>query len=233
MQTSGDMTHLLAAVRWLDPEPRSRRWVSVSFCVLDAVYSIGAHYDNHVVPVVSRVAADLGVDSPSVAMSVPESVDPVPLDAFLDRYRSTEVLLETTKNMQNTSTRGGIRKAEAVRRYAEILRDHGVQDLGDARILLQDPARLAAVEAGLRKVPGEGQWGIRRGYLWMLIGNQEMVKPDRMVLRWLDRHGVTVSVDNARILLKNIAVDLSGEMGRHVTPWEVDHAIWNAARAKR
>ncbi|WP_245813832.1 hypothetical protein [Rhodococcus marinonascens] len=45
--------------------------MSAIFCVLDAVYSIGAHYDNHVVPVVKRVATDLEVYSPSVEMSGP------------------------------------------------------------------------------------------------------------------------------------------------------------------
>ncbi|WP_254707642.1 hypothetical protein [Rhodococcus pyridinivorans] len=61
---------LVTAVRELDPQPRQRRWVSVSFCVLDAVFSIGAHYHHHVVPVVRRVAADFDVASPLVPMSV-------------------------------------------------------------------------------------------------------------------------------------------------------------------
>ena len=78
-----------------------------------AIHSIGAHYDRHVVPVVERAAADFEIDSPAVPMSVPEFGDPVPLEVFLDRYPSTEALLATTKNRQNTSTRGGIRKADA------------------------------------------------------------------------------------------------------------------------
>ncbi len=171
MHSDEEMARLVAAVRELDPpKPRERRWVSVSFCVLDAVYSIGAHYDNHVVPVVERVAADFEVQSPSVQMSVPETADPVPLDVFLDRYTSVEALLDTTKNRQNTSTRGGIRKADAALRYATVLHEHGVLTLNDARRLLTDTVRLDAVEAALRQVPGEGSAGVRRGYLWMLIG---------------------------------------------------------------
>ncbi|MGH3892746.1 MAG: hypothetical protein ACRDTW_14385 [Rhodococcus qingshengii] len=98
MHSDEDISRLAAAVRELDLKPRERRWARVSVCVLDAVYSIGAHYDNHVVPVVRRVAADFDVESPSVEMSVPEAADPVPLDAFLDRYTSVEALVETTKN---------------------------------------------------------------------------------------------------------------------------------------
>lgn len=230
MHSDEGISRLVAAVRELDPKPRERRWVSVSFCVLDAVYSIGAHYDNHVVPVVRRVAADFDVESPSVEMSVPEAADPVPLDAFLDCYTSVEALVETTKNRQNTSTRGGIRKADAVLRYAEVLREHGLLTLDDARRLLTDTVRLDAAESALRKVPGEGGAGVRRGYLWMLIGHQDTVKPDRMVLRWLARHGAETTPDSARLLLRDIAQVLSEETGRVITAWEVDHAIWQAAR---
>lgn len=231
MHSDEEMARLVAAVRELDPKPRERRWVSVSFCVLDAVYSIGAHYDNHVVPVVERVAADFEVQSPSVQMSVPETADPVPLDVFLDRYTSVEALLDTTKNRQNTSTRGGIRKADAALRYATVLHEHGVLTLNDARRLLTDTVRLDAVEAALRQVPGEGSAGVRRGYLWMLIGDQDTVKPDRMVLRWLARHGAETTPDSARLLLRNIARALTTETGRVVTAWEIDHAIWRAARS--
>lgn len=224
---------LVTAVRELDPQPRQRRWVSASFCVLDAVFSIGAHYDRHVVPVVQRVAADFGVASPSVPISVRETADPVPLDGLLDRYRSVDALLEVVKNRQNTSTRGGIRKAAAALRYAEVLCEHEVTTVDDARTLLIDGARLDAVEAALRQVPGEGGSGVRRGYLWMLIGDQDTVKPDRMVLRWLARHGVDATPESARVLLGGIARELSSGSGREVTAWEVDHAIWQAARSGR
>lgn len=233
MRDDDGLDSLVAAARELDPQPRARRWVSVSFCVLDAVHSIGAHYDRHVVPVVERVAADWGIDVPAVPMSEPDSDDPVPLDAFLDRYLSVEALLATTRNRQNTSTRGGIRKADATLRYAAILRDHEIRTIQDARALLADDRRLEAVETALRTVPGEGGAGVRRGYLWMLIGDHQTVKPDRMVLRWLAHHGATVTAETARTLLTDIARQLSAETGRPVSPWEVDHAIWRAARTRR
>lgn len=222
---------LVAAVRDLDPQPRRRRWVSLSFCVLDAVHSIGARYDRHVVPVVTRVAADCGIDAPSVPMSVPECDDPLPLGVFLDHYPDTGALLGTTRNRQNTSTRGGIRKAEATLRYAAILREHAVLTIQDARAVLRDLPRLDSIETALRAVPGEGASGVRRGYLWMLIGDQQTVKPDRMVLRWLARHNAPVTADEARTLLRDIAQRVSAEGGREVTPWEVDHAIWRASRS--
>lgn len=230
MHDSDGIESLVAAVRELDPQPRARRWVSVSLCVLDAVHSIGAHYDRHVIPVVERVAADFGIDAPSVSMSVPDADDPVPLDVFLGRYPTPDALLATTRNRQNTSTRGGIRKADAALRYAAILHDHQVRTIHDARAALTDLPRLDAIETALRAVPGDGGSGVRRGYLWMLVGDQQTVKPDRMVLRWLARHGATVTAGTARTLLADIAGQLSATGGRQVTPWEVDHALWRAAR---
>ena len=45
---------LVDAVVALDPPPRERRWVSLSLCIVDAVWSIGANYDNVVVPFVRQ-----------------------------------------------------------------------------------------------------------------------------------------------------------------------------------
>lgn len=232
MHGPSDIAPLVAAVQELDPRPRQRRWVSLSFCVLDAVYSIGAHYDHHVVPMIARVATDFRIDDPAAPVAVSETDDPLPLGTFLTRYPDTETLLEATKNRQNTSTRGGIRKADAVLQYATILRDHGIETLGAAAAALADSTLLDTVDAALSKVPGEGSNGVRRGYLWMLAGDDHTVKPDRMVLRWLTAHAVTaITADTARILLDDIASQLSTTLGRQITPWEVDHAIWCAARA--
>ncbi|WP_245813834.1 hypothetical protein [Rhodococcus marinonascens] len=54
-----------------------------------------------------------------------------------------------------------------------------------------------------------------------------------MLLHWLACHGVKVTAAEARIVLRDIAQQLSAMMGRQVTPWEVDHAIWLAARSGR
>lgn len=35
-------------------------------CIVDAVYNIGVYYDRHVLPVVRRIAADTGIEAPSV-----------------------------------------------------------------------------------------------------------------------------------------------------------------------
>ncbi len=221
------------AVRALDPRPRERQWVSLSFCVLDAVYSIGANYDKHVVPVVRRVADDFGIEVRAATPTAAKSIaDPVPLDALLERYPDTDSLLAVAINRQNTSPRGGIRKADAVIRYARILDHHGVHTLADGRAAISDSPLIDQIDNELRSVPGEGASGVRRGYLWMLIGDENLVKPDRMVLWWLARNGFDVDAPTARTLLAEVAAALTVQRGRVVTPWEVDHGIWPAARRR-
>lgn len=53
----------------------------------------------------------------------------------------------------------------------------GIRTLDDARVLLDDPQGLDMVETALRTVPGDGGFGVRRGYLWMLVGHEDTVKP--------------------------------------------------------
>lgn len=233
MSAAADLSPVVEAVRGLELRPRQRQWVSLSLCIVDAVYSIGAHYDRHVLPVVRRIAADAGIETPSVPPPVTDLADPLPLERFLDRYDTVDALLAVTNNRQRTSPRGGILKAEAVLQYVTILHEYGIRTLDDARVLLDDPQRLDTVETALRTVPGEGGFGVRRGYLWMLVGDEDTVKPDRMVLGWLARHGADVNAATARILLSELATEISRVLGRRVTAWEIDHAIWISARSVR
>lgn len=124
-------------------------------------------------------------------------------------------------------------KAEAVLRYAQILASHQVETLDDGMALLSRSKDLQVVDDALANVPGDGQFGVRRGYLWMLIGSDEKIKPDRMVLRWLSRIGFDVDPLQAETLILDAVARVSAELGRNVTAWEIDHAIWSAARAYR
>lgn len=222
---------MVAAAADLDLQGRSRRWSSLSYCVLDAVWSISSRYDEVVVPLVRRVAEAHSDPYPVVAAAVDLPADPLPLPLFLDRYPIEETLRVLT-NSQRTSTTNGIAKAEAVLRYARILVRHGVTDLTAATDLMRDQARWDAVDRDLAEVPGDGSGGVRRRYLWMLAGSDDLVKPDRMVLRWLDHNGCRVTAMEARDVLTRAARELTVRLHRPVTPWMLDHAIWKDQRAE-
>jgi hypothetical protein len=214
----------------LGPRPREQRWASLSACVLDAVWSIGARYDGVVLPLIRRVLSD-GAAGP-LLVAQPPSEDVYPLGRFTERFPDEESLLAVARNRQRTSTRGGITKSQATLGYARVLLDHGVDDLAAANQVLASPPLLAAIENGMRRVRGEGRYGIRRGYFWMLCGDDGRIKPDRMVLRWLAPHGVR-DPEVAQQLLIDVAAFLSQNGAATVTPWEVDHAIWLAARGEQ
>ncbi|AWI30117.1 hypothetical protein DDW44_16070 [Streptomyces tirandamycinicus] len=84
--------------------------------------------------------------------------------------------------------------------------------------------KLNAVERNLAGVAGHGS-GARLAYLWMLLGDDSRIKPDRMVLRWLQSVlQRTVTTAEAIALIAEAAARLG------CTPWELDHAIWESQR---
>ena len=224
---SAAIDRLAEAVVTLDPQPRERRWVSVSLCITDAVWSIGADYDKVVVPVVRILAQNMGVEQPTVPAREPIGADPLPLTRLIEL---TVDELTGLTNRQRTSTRHGILKSDAVLRHARVFIEHGVVTLADAVELFTDTARLTAVDTALRSIPGEGAHGVRRNYLWRLVGNDDLIKPDRMVLRWLAHHGVDVDPVAARDIIAELVTAVGSRLERDVTAWEIAHAIWDAGR---
>lgn len=226
-----DLARIVAAAAALDPQPRTPRWASLSSCVVDAVWSIGANYARITVPVTRRVfAACAGGDvDPRVEPNDLMTPDPVPLAGFVSRFPDVDSLM-VVGNRQRTSTRGGITKAEAVLRYVSVLADAGVQTRQDGLAAMHDETWFEAINDGLCLVPGEGGDGVRRGYMWMLIGDEEGIKPDRMVLRWLAGQGVTVDAARAKTLLREAAAELTRRTAAPITPWMVDHAVWQAGQ---
>lgn len=219
---------LADAVVALDPQPRERRWTSLSFCIADAVWSIGANYDGVVVPLVrKKLAGQMGVEQPTIPATDPIAVDPLPVTRLVEL--GADKLAELT-NRQRTSTRNGILKADAVIRHAAVFIDHGITTLPKAIELLTDTDRFALIDNELRSIPGEGAHGVRRNYLWMLIGQDDLIKPDRMVLRWFEHHGAIVDPAGARDIIAQLITPVGQRLGRAVTAWEIDHAIWGAGR---
>jgi hypothetical protein len=227
-----DVQLLVAATRELQIRPRGNRWAHLSLCVLDAVYSINARYGG-VVRVCHRYADHVDLTERLLpAADIARGLGPrqeEDIATFVDlghRLGPDQLASEVLANRSRTSTRGGTLKADAVIRYAEVLSNAQVRRLGDVTDLLANPDALATVEKALRTVPGHGN-GARLSYLWMLTGDDQNIKPDRMVLRWSSNHlGRAVSVSEARALLPQIANHLG------CTPWELDNAIWRRQSGK-
>src|SRR5690606_23416868 len=95
---------------------------------------------------------------------------------------------------------------EAAIRYADILLGHGIDTLADTREALVDDERVEKVSTALRAIPGDG---VRTDYFWMLVGDDDLVKPDRMVLRFLGRYGVDTDIRGAKAVLRGLSGRLS------------------------
>ncbi|MDX3192887.1 hypothetical protein PV458_31150 [Streptomyces sp. MN03-5084-2B] len=234
MTADAGIERLVAAASTLDIRPRTRRWVHLPVCVLDAVFSINARYSS-VIAVCDRYAQHQNLDPHLLAVADAATVigtnleQPVDALAALGREIGADLLAsDVLSNRSRTSTRGGVLKAEAAVRYAEILAESDVHTLDDAADLLRDLGRLEEVERRLRTVPGNGVHDVRLGSLWMLAGDDEHVKPDRVVLRWIHGHlAREVDARTARCLIDDTARRLQR------APWELDHAIWRARGISR
>ena len=226
--TNDQLNAIIDGIVDLNPQKRTRRWSSISLCVLDAVWSIGAHYDKVVAPLVIEFARSQGVTNAVVPVNEVPTDDPLPAPtlAMFDE----DALLNLT-NMQRTSTRGGVTKAYASIAFARVLSDNGIETLSDAIHVLADKEELTTIDTELSSVPGDGQHGIRRGYFWMLVGDDNRIKPDRMILSWFRRLGLPSDPGLAESYIRTAAPLVSARLNPFVTPWQIDHAIWKHARS--
>jgi len=192
--TRSDLNELERLVAAVDPQPR-RRWRCLSYCILDAVWSMGAPHDTVVVPLVHRVAHEHGDDNPLLPAGEPPPPDSMSLWPFLSRFSEKNPLTGYT-NAQRTSPHGA-RKADVAQKHARVLLDHGIQTVHNIEPLMDNRRWFPHVNATLAQLPGDGRHGTRRSYLWMLAGENDRVRPDHLVLRWFTRYGLNLSPTSA------------------------------------
>lgn len=200
---------------------------SLPLCVIDAVYSISVRYagvQNVLVRYCNftkqrRLRA--GVRCPSTAQqesitafcSRPEQADP---------SHMAEVVYD---NRQLTSTKSGILKADAVIQFARCLQSHGVEYFQDVH-RIADNTRF---DDDIKNIQGQGS-GISLKYFLMLAGFDNLIKPDRMVLQFLESAlSRRVKVGEASPLLE-LACEQLKPRHEHLTPRLLDHEVWKYQR---
>jgi hypothetical protein len=208
-------------------------YASLPLCVIDAVFSIGVKYGS-VRNVVERYCERFGVPKLARDRSGPPPVaEQESVSAFLARIRDMDaatLAADVFENRQRTSSRNGILKAEAVRRFAEVLARHSIEHLQD----VLGARDVSAVERDVRLIPGQGS-GVSWSYFLMLAGREDLVKPDRMILRFLERSlGRPVAVAEAQALLAAATREL-GTAHPGLKVRTLDNVIWKqeSARAAR
>jgi hypothetical protein len=200
---------------------------SLSLCVIDAVFSIGVRYGG-VQTVVQNYCSHFSQSRlRSEPSHWPTTEEQIPLSVLCQQFEELGVqhMAEVVfNNRQRTSTRSGISKAEAVWRFAQALTSHHVEYFQDLENGLPD----AAVDA-IRAIKGQGS-GISLEYFLMLAGDGNRIKPDRMVLRFLEdalQRGVTVA--EAPALLRETLEILRGDFPS-LSLRALDYLIWQWQR---
>ncbi len=199
------------------------RYASLPLCVVDAVFSIGVRYTS-TQKVVSNLCEFAGwmrfVTSREARGAGEYGIGDLIL--MFDEFGIEGMVERAFQNRQRTSSRSGILKAEAVLLYCRALTEAGINDFPDL-----DAERREYAEAIILGLPGQSS-GIAFDYFMMLAGDDNLIKPDRMVQRYV---GCALGLESvpqprqAAILVRLAAKELR-QRGRHWTPLSLDHAIW-------
>lgn len=211
--------------------PEEYYYHSLPLCVVDAIFSINARY-RAVQNVIARYCSYFGLPRLRQPRDrLPPIEEQESVSSFCGKYaeRSAEAFaVQIFQNRQRTSTRNGILKAEAVWRFAEVLRTCRVEFLQDIPVAMANTALSAAVRA----IPGQGS-GISLDYFWMLAGAEDGVKPDRMILRFVERAiGHRATPSEAQSLISRAAEGLSQEY-THLTARFLDYLVWQYESSNR
>jgi len=199
---------------------------SLPLCVIDAVYSIGVRY-SATEATVRRFCKHYKLTL-SRGAELPEQAEQLSITEFLDIYKAYGVERmadEVYRNRQRTSSRNGILKAEAVRLFAQVLCDHGVNYFQDVPKI----QGLAGFEQAIMEIPGQHS-GVSLRYFYMLAGDTNFIKPDRMIKRFLfAATGEHFSDDACQSALEGACRDLARDYPG-LTPRALDNLIWNYQR---
>jgi hypothetical protein len=191
-------------------------------CVIDTVFSIGSRYAatrNTVRRFCTRFA--LEPTNPRHPEPAPDQLSIADFLAIYADYGVQRMAEEVYQNRQRTSSRNGILKAEAALHFAQAIAAFDVNRFEDVARIFENEA----FEARIRQIPGQRS-GVSLRYFYMLLGSQNHVKPDRMILRFLQAAlGRTPNIQEAHDLVVVASMILRADIP-YLTPAALDHLIW-------
>jgi len=218
-------------------------YTSLPLCIIDAVFSIGVNYLS-TKNTVDRYCSFFNLPQFSLIRENFEKFEKPPLDMvsypnkseqeavsdFVDKfskYSPSTFAIEIFQNQQRTSTHNGLLKAEAVYEFALVLQRNRINYFQDL-VLCKN---LDVVENELRCIKGQGS-GISTKYFWMLSGNKNQIKPDRMICWFVETAiGRAVSIEEAESIVLG-AYDILKNQHKTLNLRLLDYKIWSFQRAE-
>lgn len=129
------------------------------------------------------------------------------------------------RNRQRTSSNNGILKSEAVILFLKVLQKFNVENLNDIDKIITNEQ----LENEIKGIPGQKS-GISLKYFCMLAGSDDLIKPDRMILRFLESISEEkLSLNDCQIILTAVTSQLKNN-GFNITPKKLDNMIWSYQR---
>jgi hypothetical protein len=205
-------------------------YAHLPLCIIETIFSLGIRYQT-VQLLIQRYGAHQGIPTyrpRSEALPARDQQQSVTAAlALAESYGAEALAAKVFKNRCRTSTRNGILKADAVLRALRIFKRLGVEYLQDAQMLYS----LPSIEAEFRAIPGQGA-GISWSYLLMLAGDENLIKPDRMIQRFLfTATGKTQTMQESQQILEAACAVLKAEY-TNLTPRLLDYKIWEWQRER-
>lgn len=199
---------------------------NVPLCVIDAVYSIGIRYTT-TRNVVKRFCDYFKIPM-TCAVFPPPQKEQLSVSEFVSMFEGRSIQNMTDAVFQNknrTSPKSGILKSDAVFQFSKILKEFSIEYLQDVEKILG----LPEFETAIKNIPGQGS-GLSLRYFYMLAGEKNYIKPDRMILRFIEEViGKDVGLDEATELIVE-SCELLKEKYPQITPRFLDNLIWNYQR---
>lgn len=205
----------------LEELPSEYYYTCLPLCIIDAIFSIGVTYSS------TKNAVLFFAKKNNIHLDRRTGNSDYNIDSLLSAYNDIcekderVIAKELFNNLQRTSPVNGITKAEAVKRCAVILKNYNIQTIYDFQNKL-----TSEIEDEIKAIPGQHS-GVSLTYLKMLCGDDDLIKPDRHVLRFLN-----LDYDNQddRIYAQKIVEEIVSNLKTkypHISARKVDYMIWN------
>lgn len=212
--------------------PPEYRYAHLSLALIDTIFSLGARYESTRATVLRFAEAEQLQPFRASVDVWPSLSEQQQLDALLARYRDRGMdgmRSEVFNNRQRTSTHASaITKAESVFQATELLVAYEVHYFQDIPKIMANPSFTRDFQAIPGQTPGTGL-----AYFWMLTGSDRHIKPDRMVIRFIEqainwRH---LSSQDAQRLAEE-TLKLLQPRFTNLTIREMDYVIWTYERSR-
>ena len=192
---------------------------NLPLCLLDAVYSMGVRYGS-TRKVTARYAAYYGIQATNANHTVSEFLKNI------ENAGGAKIFAENVlNNRQRTATRNGIIKSESCKLVAEELKKRGIETISN----FNDYPDKEDLDRAICATKSQSS-GIMLKYLYMLAGDENMVKPDRMICRFIQSVLSHIKDHEDMVsLIREAAEELKSDYPT-MCARALDHCIWEYQR---